>query len=101
MESSRTPAARAESIARHERYVAADPSNALLRRALGDLYHQSGEFAMAIDCYSKCLELDPNDVAAKSRMAMVFISQHQFVDAERVIRELIDCGEQDAALFNN
>lgn len=95
-----TPAP-ADAIARHERYLAVDPANPLLLRALGDLYHQAGDFAKALETYEKCLALDPADSAAQSRIAGVCISQHRFADAESALRAIIARDGPDPVLFHN
>lgn len=95
------PTAPSDPIARHERYLAADPANPLLLRALGDLYHQAGQLEQALGCYEKCLAQDAGDAAAQSRIAGVRISQQRFAEAEQALQALIDRGDPDPVLFHN
>ena len=90
-----------ESIARYERFHAVDPANPLLLRALGDLYHQDGQFDKALEAYEKSLALNPADAPTRSRIAGVYISQHRFAEAEAALRALIDGGDSDPALLHN
>src|SRR5690348_4968246 len=90
-----------ENIRRHEQYARVDPDNVLLRSTLGDYYHQAGRFDDALNCYEHCLKLQPKDARVRSRIALVLISQHQFAAAERQILELLQAGENDAALWHN
>jgi tetratricopeptide (TPR) repeat protein len=94
------PASLSESIARHERYHASDPSNAMLLRTLGDLYHQSGQFDKALDAYERTRALNPGDRSLRSRVAGVFLSQNRLEDAELALRALLAEGSDDAALHH-
>jgi len=89
-----------ESIARHERYRAADPDNVSLLRTLGDLYHQNGQFDAALEAYASALSRAPSDAALSSRVAAVHLSQNRLEDAERELRALIAAGGDDAALHH-
>lgn len=90
-----------QSIQRYEGYLESDSGNVMLRLSLGDLYHQAGKFDEAIACYKHCLLQDPGYAQARSRLASVLISQHQFAQAEEALRALIDGGDSDAALLHN
>lgn len=95
------PTALSDSIARHERYHAADPSNALLLRALGDLYHRAGEFARALATYEQCLAIEPENAATRGRIAAVCISTWNFDEAEKSLRQLLAGSERDPVLLHN
>lgn len=90
-----------QALGRYEGYLKADPDNPLLWLHAGDLYHRAGRFDRAIDCYERCLRLAPQQSAARSRLALVMISQHRFAEAEQVLKQLIDTGEADPALSYN
>ncbi len=91
----------AESIARHERYHAADPSNPRLLRTLGDLYHQNGQFEKALEAYQRSQALAPEDRTLRGRVAGVYLSLNRIEDAEREWRALLAEGADDAALHHN
>lgn len=90
-----------QALERYQAYLKADPNNLLLWLHAGDLYHRAGRFDQATDCYQRCLHLAPGEIAARSRLASVMISQHRFPEAERALKELIDGGEADPALSYN
>jgi tetratricopeptide (TPR) repeat protein len=89
------------SIDKHESYIKADPHNAPLWVALGDLYHRAGRFEEAIASFERSLMEAPQASAAKSRIASVQISQHRFPEAEAMLRELLREEPQSAALAYN
>lgn len=91
----------AQTIARYENYLAQDPANPMLLNALGDLYHQAGEFDRALQQYDRCLERHPGHRGARSRSANVMLSQHRFEDAEKTLTTLLAEGEPDPALHYN
>lgn len=76
-------------IGRYESYVRADPGNPLLWMNLGDLYHQDSRFDEAIACFERCLHDHPEYASARSGLAAVMLSQNRFVDAERLLRQLL------------
>jgi tetratricopeptide (TPR) repeat protein len=73
----------------------------MLLRALADLYHRAGNFEQAMACYQECLTLDGGDPATRSRIANLHISRHEFAAAEADLREVIDAGGADPALWHN
>src|SRR5207249_4338232 len=89
------------SIAQHESYVKADPHNALLWFALGDLYHRAARFEEAVAAFERCLVESPQHSAARSRIASVRISQHRFSEAEAILLELVAEEPDKAPLFYN
>jgi len=89
------------SIAQHESYVKADPHNALLWLALGDLYHRAARFEEAVAAFERCLVESPQHSAARSRIASVRISQHRFSEAEAILLELVAEEPDKAPLFYN
>lgn len=90
-----------QTIERYEKFVEFDAGNHLLWLSLGDLYHQAARLDKAAACFERCLELDPAHAPARSRLASVLISEHRFAEAEQSLRQMIDAGETDAALFHN
>ena len=89
------------SIAQHESYVKADPHNALLWLALGDLYHRAARFEEAVAAFERCLVESPQHSAARSRIASVRISQHRFSEAEAILLELVGEEPDQAPLLYN
>ena len=89
------------SIAKHESYVKADPHNALLWLALGDLYHRAARFEEAVAAFERCLVESPRHSAARSRIASVRISQHRFSEAEAILLELVGEEPDQAPLLYN
>ena len=89
------------SLAQHESYVKADPHNALLWLALGDLYHRAARFEEAVAAFERCLVESPQHPAARSRLASVRISQHRFSEAEAILAGLLREDGDSAALFYN
>jgi tetratricopeptide (TPR) repeat protein len=88
-------------VHRYESYVRADPGNPLLWMNLGDLYHKLSRFDEAIACFERCLHDHPEYTSARSNLAAVMISQHRFVEAERLLRALLEeAGNDPALLFN-
>ena len=88
-------------IGRFESYTKTDPDNHLLWLELGDLHHRLSHFDEALDSFGQALRLSPGLPAARSRIALVRISQHQFEEAERELKQLVDEGNQDPALLHN
>jgi len=88
-------------IARYESFAKADPDNALIWISLGDLYHRAGRFDEAAASFERALLAEPGNAAAKSRLAGVAISRHDFAGAERTLRELVDAGDAHPALFHD
>ena len=95
------PSPHADAIARHERYLQADSANTTLLRALGDLYHQDGQFDKAIERYQRCIAIKPDEPVSRSRIAGVYISQHRFAEAEAELREVLAGGTADPVLLHN
>src|SRR6266702_3658680 len=88
-------------IAKHESYVKADLHNALLWLALGDLYHQAARFEEAVAAFERSLIESPERPAARSRIALVRISQHRFSEAEAILLDLLRAEPDSAALLYN
>jgi tetratricopeptide (TPR) repeat protein len=91
----------AQKIDRYQRYLEADPRNATLWVAYGDVLHRAGLLDRAETAYRSCLALEPDSVVANSRLASIEISKQNFVGAEEMLRKLIDSGERDAAVLFN
>src|ERR1044072_4410042 len=89
------------SIEKHESYIKADPHNALLWVAMGDLYHRAGRLEEALASFERSQLEAPESPAAKSRIASVRISQHRFAEAESILRELAGAQPDSAALLYN
>jgi superkiller protein 3 len=68
---------------------------------LGDLYHKLSRFDEAIACFERCLHDHPEYTSARSNLAAVMISQHRFVEAERLLRGLLEEASHDPALLFN
>jgi tetratricopeptide (TPR) repeat protein len=67
-------AARATTL---ERQAAAEPSNADLRVALGDLYYDAQRYAQAATWYEAALKLDPKNVNASTDLGVAYFSLDQ------------------------
>src|ERR1044071_5102811 len=89
------------SIEKHESYIKADPHNALLWVAMGDLYHRAGRLEEALASFERSQLEAPESPAAKSRIASVRISQHRFAEAESILRDLLGAQPDSAALLYN
>lgn len=90
-----------EAIARHEEFKQLDPTNVRLGMDLGDLYHEANRFDDAIASYRACLVAMPDHAPARSRLASVMLSLHQFAEAEQMLRQLIDAGDPAPELRHN
>ncbi len=88
-------------VNRYESYIKADPDNHLLWLELGDLYHRLSRFEDALASFEKTLALLPGLPAARSRVALVHISQHRFEQAEGELRQLVNEGHTEPELFHN
>lgn len=88
-------------ISRFESYTKADPDNHLLWLELGDLHHRLSQFDQALASFEQALKLSPGLPAARSRIALVRISQHRFEEAEQDLKQLVDEGNNDPALLHN
>lgn len=88
-------------IERYESFVRADPENQMIWIGLGDLYHQDGRFDDAVACYEKCLQLDQDNMVARSHLANVLISMHRFDEAEKMLAGVIRHEPENAALWHN
>lgn len=87
-------------IGKFQAFLEADPKNSELLLSLGDLYHSISDFDQASDYYQQSLEISNSDIA-KSRLASIKISQHQFAEAETMLKELITDGPINPALEFN
>ncbi len=88
-------------ITRYESYVRADAQNPLLWLNLGELYHRVSRHDEAIACFERCLNDHPQFSGARGHLARVFISQHRFTDAEKVLEGILASGDQDPNLLYN
>jgi cytochrome c-type biogenesis protein CcmH/NrfG len=91
----------AQKVDRYRQYVEADPRNATLWIAYGDVLHRAGLIDRAESAYRSGLEIDPRNVIANGRLATLEISRQNFSGAEEMLRKLIDSGEQEPALRFN
>lgn len=89
------------SIEKHESYIKADPRNATLWVALGDLYHRAGRLEEALASFERSLIEAPQSAAAKGRIASVCLSQQRFAEAEKILAELLRAEPHSAALVYN
>jgi len=90
-----------EAIRRYEGFIEVDPDNPLLWISLGDLYHESGRTDEGLACFEKALLKQPDNQIAKARIGHILITQHQFADAERQFRSLIEADDPDPAVLHN
>ncbi|MDK2124361.1 tetratricopeptide repeat protein [Parachitinimonas caeni] len=90
-----------QTIARYQTYLMADPTNLTLQLTLADQLHRAGRFDEALAGYRHCLLQAPGLPAARSRMASVLLSCHQFADAEMLLRSLLAENADDPALRHN
>jgi tetratricopeptide (TPR) repeat protein len=88
-------------IKKYESYVQADPHNGLLWLTLGDSYHRASRFDEAIACFERCLLEDPQQAGARSRIALVRISQHQFTEAANILSALLEAEPENTSLLYN
>jgi len=86
-------------IARYQRYLTMDPNNRELLFAYGDALHANGQFAEAKTTFEKLVARDPHDTVARSRLASVLISCHDFAGAQDILAALVSSGDP-AAKFN-
>lgn len=96
-----TPTELEGTIKKYESYVKADPHNGLLYLTLGDSYHRAARFDEAVACYEHCLLIDPQQVGARSRIAMVRLSQHQFTEAATILSALLESEPDNTSLLHN
>ena len=90
-----------DTIARYERFRQADPGNAELRLALGDLYHRAGRLDEALATFREGLAVNERVTALRSREASVLISLHRFAEAEASLRPLVQADPGNASLQHN
>jgi tetratricopeptide (TPR) repeat protein len=88
-------------ITRYESYVRADAQNPLLWLNLGELYHRVSRHDEAIACFERCLNDHPQFGRARGHLARVFISQHRFAEAQKVLEGMLAAGDQDPNLLYN
>lgn len=69
--------------------------------AHGHLLERQGNFVRAAEQYQKALELNPNLVAARSRLGITLNKLGQHVEATRQFRRAIEQQPNDAMLYNN
>jgi tetratricopeptide (TPR) repeat protein len=90
-----------QSIAKYESYIQADPRNALLWLMLGDLCHRAGRLEEALAAFERTLIETPDHAAARSRVALIYISMHRFPEAATILRELLATTPDDPNLRYN
>ncbi len=88
-------------IQRFSSFLQLDPDNTSLLLQMGELYHRAGKHEDALAYLVRLLELEPGSVAAQSRIASVYLSQHRFAEASAILEALAAAGERNAALDHN
>jgi tetratricopeptide (TPR) repeat protein len=82
----------------YHRAIVAAPELGSLSRELGDVYGYEGKWLEAEASYLKALRLDANDVAAKKRLAEVYLHLNRPDSAQRLLKELSEQNAQDAEI---
>lgn len=88
-------------IEKYETYLSADPKNSQLLITLGDMYHSSGKFSLAKDCYLKASVCAEDATIAQARMGNLLLSMGYTLDALDVFKKLITDGENDPVIYHN
>jgi tetratricopeptide (TPR) repeat protein len=96
-----SPAELEGAIRKYESYVKTDPHNGHLWLTLGDFYHRASRLDDAIACYERCQLEDPQQLAARSRIALVRISQHRFAEAATLLSALLEAEPDNTSLLYN
>jgi len=79
-----------QQLERLQGFLEIDPENATLLLSIADLQHGSGDIDAAEKTYNRILELQPGHAVASSRLANVYISRHDWQQAEAVLSSLIE-----------
>jgi predicted O-linked N-acetylglucosamine transferase (SPINDLY family) len=80
-----------DSIAAYEQALKINPRLQGTLNSLGSAHVGRGDFAQAEQCYRRCLELDPNDLRARSNLLMM-LNYLPDADASRVFGEHLEWG---------
>ncbi len=86
---------------RYEQFLELDPENALIMIQLGDIYHSLGEFRLAVDLFTRCLDANSNDSVSRGRLANVLLSEGRAAEAEPLLKSLLSESPEDATLNHN
>lgn len=90
-----------DKIETYEGYLSSDPENAQLLITLGDMYHATGRFSLAKDCYLKASVSDVDNTIAQARMGNLLLSMGRTLDAFEVFKKLISEGDNDPVIYHN
>ena len=60
-----------------------------------------GNYAIAIDTYSKILAIDPTNHFSMNNLSIIYLNQSRLDLAEEILIRLMSCSEGDAASFNH
>lgn len=89
-------------IERYEQFLAQDPDNFNLLITLGDLYHGSGRFDRARQCFLRAGKVREDAPGiARSRLASLSMSMGRTREAAQVYEQLIIEGDSDPVLYLN
>ncbi|MFT5335769.1 MAG: Flp pilus assembly protein TadD [Halioglobus sp.] len=88
-------------IAKYTDFLQQDLDNQFLLAKLGDLHHRAGQFDEAQHYFDKLLLADPEHSPAKSGLAAVCISRHDFEQAEQLFLSMGDLLDASPALQHN
>jgi tetratricopeptide (TPR) repeat protein len=88
-------------IAKYNEFLQQDPANPSLLAKLGDLSHRGGHFDAAQHHFEKLLQIDPENAPAKTGLAAVCISRHDFEQAEQLFLSMGEALEASPALQHN
>ena len=58
-----------------------DPQNSLYRAELGENYSSLGNTYQTVDCYSRAVDLSPNDLSLKAKLGRAYMSVDDFTKA--------------------
>ncbi len=61
---------------------------------LGDIYLEKNEFDLALECYNKCLELDPPSANLLSNIGLVYYHKNEFETARNKFHEAIKLNDK-------
>jgi len=73
-----------------KRVTLEDPDNANNFNDLGNVWRVKGHTTMAVDCFRKCLSLDPRNTDALLNLAVVLLNTGYPQDAERLLRTALE-----------
>lgn len=101
MNNSKDTAIMQAQIDRFKSYLLADPENSNLLIDLGDLCHRAGDFEKALVYFKKSMSLKPISLVGRGRVPGVLLSLRRYKEAEIALKELLQAGEESAALLHN